>query len=248
MRRSYRRRVTFLTLPTLLALGMLLLFPATSRAQQRLPIVERLAKTYGIDGFGQIEAIRYTFDAQAPGLSLSRSWIWEPKTDRVTFKGKDKSGKPMTVTYLRSQLGGQPAEVQKTVDPGFWNDRYWLLLPLHAYWDESAKAEDAGMQKLPLGKGSAEKIVVNYPANGGYSPGDTWVLYVGKTGRVEEISYHGGSGKLDVVATWAGHKKAGPLLVALDHRGTLNGSKPLRVVLSDVAVKLVGSNTWMPAR
>jgi hypothetical protein len=40
--------------------------------------------------------------------------------------------------------------------------------------------EDAGMQKLPLGKGSAEKVVVSYSAEaGGYSPGDTWTLFVG---------------------------------------------------------------------
>jgi hypothetical protein len=34
---------------------------ATSWAQTRPPIVEQIAKTYGLDSFGQIEAIRYTF-------------------------------------------------------------------------------------------------------------------------------------------------------------------------------------------
>src|SRR6516225_8493450 len=57
-----------------LALSSLLIVPATTGAQQRAPIVEKLAKTYGLDSFGQIEAIRYTFNAQAPGLDLSRSW------------------------------------------------------------------------------------------------------------------------------------------------------------------------------
>ena len=82
----------------LLALSMLLILPATAGAQQRPPIVEKLAKTYGLESFGQIEAIRYTFNAQAAGLDLARSWIWEPKTDQVTYEGKDKSGKPVKVT------------------------------------------------------------------------------------------------------------------------------------------------------
>src|ERR1700738_1009743 len=89
------------------ALSVLLILPAATGAQQRPPIVEKLAKTYGLDSFGQIEAIRYTFNVQAPGRALSRSWIWEPKTDQVTYEGKDKSGKSVKVTYLRSQLGSQ---------------------------------------------------------------------------------------------------------------------------------------------
>ena len=113
----------------LLALSSLLILPVTSGAQQRAPVVEKLAKTYGLESFGQIEAIRYTFGAQAPGLDLSRSWTWEPKTDQVTYEGKDKSGKPVKVTYLRSQLGSQSAEVKENIDPGFLNDNYWLILP-----------------------------------------------------------------------------------------------------------------------
>jgi len=59
-----------------LAVGLLLILPATSGAQQRPPILEKLAKTYGLESFGQIEAIRYSFDAEAPGINISRSWTW----------------------------------------------------------------------------------------------------------------------------------------------------------------------------
>ncbi len=238
----------FNTALCLLPIFGVLILAATSWAQQRPPIVEKLAKTYGLDSFGQIEAIRYTFNVQSPGLDLSRSWIWEPKTDQVTYNGKDKSGKPVKVTYLRSQLGSQSAEVKEDIDPGFLNDNYWLILPFHVAWDTSATVEDAGMQKLPLGEGSAEKVAVKYPSDGGYSPGDTWELYVGSDGRIKDMVYHrGGPGKLDVIATWADYKKAGPLLLSLDHRGTRDG-KPLHLFFSDVAVKLMGSNTWLNAQ
>jgi hypothetical protein len=107
--------------------GMSLILPAISDAQQRPAIVEKLAKTYGLDSFGQVEAIRYTFSVQLPGIDVSRSWIWEPKSDQVTYEGKDKSGKPMKLTYLRSKLDGQSSEIE----PSFVNDQYWLLLAFH---------------------------------------------------------------------------------------------------------------------
>src|SRR5262250_1665381 len=113
-----------------LVLGALV-FAATSWAQTPPPIAEHIAKTYGLDSFGQIDAIRYTFNIQAPGLNLSRSWVWEPKTNQVSYEGKDKEGKPVKATYLRSQLDSQPANVKEEVDPALNNDQYWLTFPLH---------------------------------------------------------------------------------------------------------------------
>ncbi len=231
-----------------LLIGVLCL-PVPASAQQRPPIAEQIARTYGFDSWGQVEAIRYTFSLDAGPLKVSRSWVWEPKTDRITYDGKDKAGKPVKVTYLRSELAKQDAFVKEQVDPGFQNDQYWLVFPFHLVWDSGATIEDAGMQKLPVGKGSARKVVVTYPSGGGYTPGDTWELYVGKDGRIQFLVFHhGGSAKPSLVtATWADYKKAGPLLFSLDHRGKADG-KPLHLFFSKVAVKLVGSSTWMEAR
>lgn len=232
----------------LLVIGVLAL-AANSWAQKRPPIADQIAKTYGLDSFGQIEGIRYTFNAEFPGAKLSETWEWEPKTGRVSYEGRDKAGKPVKLTYLRSQLSSQAANVRAEIDPAFINDQYWLLFPLHVSWDSSADVEDTGMHKLPLGKGSAERVLVKYPSEGGYTPGDTWELYVGSDNRIKEFIYHRGGSKKPsvVVATWAGYKKAGPLLISTDHRGTADGM-PLRVFFSDVRVKLAGSDTWTNAQ
>lgn len=232
-----------------LAFSMLLVLAATSAAQQRPPIAEQMAKTYGLDSFGQVEAIRYTFNAQFPGVSRSHSWEWEPKTGRVSYEGKDKDGKPVKVTYQRSQLSSQSDAVKNEIDPAFVNDQYWLLFPFHVVWDTSATVENAGMHKLPLGKTSAQRVVVKYPSEGGYTPGDTWELYVGAGKRVEELIYRRGGPKKPsvVIATWAGYKKAGPLLISTDHRGTADG-KPLRISFSGVSVKVTGSEGWINAQ
>jgi hypothetical protein len=234
----------------LLAFSMLLLiFPATSWAQQRPPIAEQMAKTYGLNSFGQIEGIRYTFTAELPGVKRSRTWEWNPKTDTVSYQGPDKSGKPVKITYQRSQLGSQSDAVKNQIDPAFINDQYWLLLPFHVIWDGSATVTDDGMHKLPIGDASAERLVMKYPSQGGYAPGDTWELYVGADKRVEQMVYRrGGTAKPGVViATWDGHKKAGPLLISTDHRGTADG-KPVRISLSDVSVKVKGSEDWIKAQ
>ena len=233
-------------------IGMLglavLLLAQMSFAQSRPPILDQIAKTYGLDLFGHVEAIRYTWNADIPGLfKASRTWEWEPKTGKVTFEGKDKNGKPVKVTYMRSEIND---DTKKQTDAGFINDNYWLLFPLHAYWDTSATVTDEGMKKLPSGAGSGTLVSVKYGSElGGYTPGDTWDLYVGKDNRVEYLVFkHGGDQKPSLVkATWTGYKKAGPLLISTEHRGNADG-KPLHIWLTNVAVKMAGSDKWVDAR
>ena len=97
-----------------------------------------------------------------------------------------------------------------------------------------------------MGTGSADLVSVKYPNEGGYTPGDTWDLYIGKDNRIEQMVYHRGEPKKPslVIASWAGYKKAGPLLVSTEHRGTADGG-PLHISFSNVADKTVDSDTWM---
>ena len=229
-----------------LVLGILCI-AAPARAE-RPAIADQIAKTYGVDSWGQVEAIRYTFNFTWKKLKLSRSWVWEPKTDRISYDGPDKAGNPVKVTYSRSQLASQSAVVKDEVDPAFFNDQYNLFFQFHVAWDTSATVQDAGMQKLPLGKGSGEKVVMKYPSEGGYTPGDTWALYLGTDGRIRELEIHRVNAKPSVyLATCADYKKAGPLLLSLDRPGTGDGGT-IRIFFSNVAVKLAGSDTWTEAQ
>jgi hypothetical protein len=241
-------KATRVTLIGVLVLGALSA-PVGASAQERPAIAEQIAKTYGLDSWEQIDAIRYTWNIDLGKLKLSRSWVWEPKTGQVSYEGPDKAGKPLKVTYSRAQLASQDPVVKEWVDPGFQNDEYTLLFPLHLAWDKGTTVEDAGMQKLHTAKGSARKVVVKYPSGGGYTPGDTWGLYVGNDGRIRELEFHhGGAAKPSVlIVTWADHKKAGPLLLSLDKRGTADG-KPARIWFTKVAVRLAGSRTWLEAK
>jgi hypothetical protein len=229
--------------------GLLLILPATSCSQKHSPVAEQLANTYGIDSFGQIDAIRYTFNLDFPLGKFSRAWEWSPKTNTVSYEGKDKEGKPVKITYVRSQVSSQSDAVKNEIDPSFVNDNYWILFPFHAYWDISADIQDKGMQPLPQGNGSARLVSVKYSGESGYTPGDTWNLYVGTDNRIEQLLFeHGGTKKPhQVIASWEGYKKAGPLLVSTEHHGTADGA-PLTLTFTDVAVKMNGSDNWVNAQ
>ena len=239
-----------LTLIVFLVFGALVP-AATSRAQTRPPIAEQLAKTYGLGSFGQVEAIRYTFNLHLPRRNVVRSWVWEPKTTKISYEGSDKDGKPTKVSFVESELNGESPVVKEKIDWFFVNDNYWMFLPFHFYWDSpGADIQEMGMQKMPLGKGSAKQMAVKY-SKAGYTPGDTWDLYVGPDNRIEEMVYHRGDPKSPVPGivkvSWAGYKKAGPLLFSTEHRGSADG-KPVRLSFTNVSVKLVGSGAWIDAR
>jgi hypothetical protein len=245
MRSSSRLRLFLLVFTTPFFLSVI------SAAQPRDPIIEKVAKAYGLDSYDKIDAIRYTWNIDIPGLfKATHKWEWEPKTGKINFESTDKDGKPVKVSYDSSQLSGQSDQVKNEVEPAFVNDNYWLIFPFHAYWDKSATITNEGTKKLPIGAGSATLVSVKYPQEaGGYTPGDTWDLYVGKDYRVVQFVYHRGGPKPPqlVTASWTGYKKAGALLVSTEHRGNADG-KPLHLWITNVAVKLTGSNNWLSAQ
>jgi len=241
-----------ITITGLLGFAVLVLAVTSwAQAPQRDPIIEKVAKAYGLDSYDKIEAIRYTWNIDIPGLfKATHKWEWEPKTGKITFESTDKDGKPVKVSYDSSQLNSQPDQVKNEVEPAFVNDNYWLLFPFHAYWDKSATITNEGMKKLPIGAGSATLVTVKYPREaGGYTPGDTWDLYVGKDFRVVQFVYHRGGDKKPqlVTATWTGYKKAGGLLVSTEHRGNADGGA-FHLWITNVAVKVTGSDKWMAAQ
>jgi len=103
-------RVTIIRL-----LAVVVLVPATaSWAQQRPPIIEQVAKTYGLDSFGQIDAIRYTWNAQFPGVNVSRSWVWEPKTNKVSYEGRIKTVSRSRLPTCAPSLAANPTRKKRS--------------------------------------------------------------------------------------------------------------------------------------
>lgn len=218
-----------------LLIPFLLVAARQSVPQEKADVALEIGNKYGLASWDKVEQIRWTFNFESGPIKAARTWTWEPKTDRVTFEGKDKSGNPVKSSYLRSQM---PPDVVKDVDPNFINDQYWLLFPFHLVWDKAATMKMDG-----------HHVTVTYPkTGGGYTPGDSYELFLGPDMRVTKWIFHrGGAPTPTLVMTWGDYKMAGPILVAQDHRGTLEG-KPARIFLTDVAVKVSGSDAWVEAK
>ena len=97
---------------------------------QEPTIGEKIAQAYGVSGFGEIEEIKFTFNVKKGETAASRSWVWLPKEDKVTYLGDGKPGSK-AITYNRKDLSDTGSESLREIDAHFINDQYWLLFPFH---------------------------------------------------------------------------------------------------------------------
>ena len=225
----------------LLTVGMT---SCAGRSKEHPTTVRQLiAESYGLQHFNEVGKIQYTFNVKLGEKLISRFWIWEPRLDRVTFKGMDFQE---AITYNRDEIEGTESNKLKKIDAWFINDNYWLLFPYHVAWDTNAKVEDIGRKALPMGAGKARCVVVTYPATGGYTPSDVYDLFLDDQYRLMQWVYRrGGSEKPTRISTWEDHRKVGPLTVSLNHQGE---DQNFRVWFTTVGVMMVGADSWLYAR
>lgn len=209
---------------------------------QEPSIGEKIARAYGVNGFGEIKEIKFTFNVKKGEIAAARSWIWKPKDDEVTFLGDGKTGK--AVSYNRKNITDKSAESLLKIDAHFINDQYWLLFPFHLVWDRGIKVELASDNvKFPIGGETGRMVNVIYPPTGGYTPGDRYDLFLDDNDMIAEWIYRrGGSEKPTVTATWEDNRRLGPIIVSLNHVGS---DKNFHVWFTDVEVKLSGSDEWI---
>src|SRR3979490_2565877 len=99
-----------------LIFGLRILAPSSwAQSPRRAPILDQVAKTFGVDSWDKVEAIRYTWNGEITGLfKAAHKWEWEPKTNKGSFEGTDKDGKPLNVSYVRTDLSHPSDAVKNT--------------------------------------------------------------------------------------------------------------------------------------
>jgi len=119
------------TISWLFFLGVLVL-AGTSRAQTRPSEVEQIAKTYGLDSYGQIEAVRYTFQPRSTGFeSESLPYLdlgAQNRPGHVRNKRQGRQNRSRLPTN-RSQLNSAPANVKDEIEPAFRERQLLVYLP-----------------------------------------------------------------------------------------------------------------------
>ncbi|MEM6855538.1 MAG: hypothetical protein AAF593_14120 [Planctomycetota bacterium] len=129
----------------------------------------------------------------------------------------------------------------------FINDSYWLLFPFQLVWSDPT-VTDAGMQPLPLGGGEGQKLICQWPAEGGYTPGDAYDLYLGEDGLIQQWVFRRGGQENGRAHTWEDHQQLGPIIVSLDHHGPPPGNEGsgFRLWFTDVKATLTDGTVVEP--
>ena len=203
---------------------------AQDSAQNDSAIGHKIARAYGFDSFDQITELKYTFNAKVDDKTINRTWVWNPKDNKVTFVEDGVS-----FSYLRDNISKKSDDI-KELDSKFINDQYWLLFPFHLAWDAGIRIEVEDQEvSLPLGSGFTTKVKVTYPDTGGYTPGDVYELYLDEDYMLIEWIYRRGGSKTPTrVSTWEDNNQFGPITISLNHRGPDDNFK---VWFTDVEVQ-----------
>jgi hypothetical protein len=222
-------------MPIAALLMLSLFFRPDGTVSQEVAIGEKIAQAYGVSGFGEIEEIRFTFNVKKGETEVSRSWVWLPKVDRVTYLGDGKTSK--AVTYDRKDLSDTGSESLKETDSHFINDQYWLIFPFHLVWDKDVTIKPGPKKvKFPISGSAGRMVSVIYPPAGGYTPGDRYDLFLDDNDMIAEWIYRrGGSGSPTVTASWEDNRRIGPIVLSLNHPGA---DGKFRVWFTGVELKL----------
>jgi len=194
-------------------------------AMEEPSLLEEIANANGYSNWSNVETFKYTFNVDAGKNHSERSWEWNPKTDQVSMMTKDT-----TVTYKRSEM----TEELKSIDQAFINDKYWLLFPFQLVWDENFDYETQENVEAPISKEKLMEVTVMYAKTAGYTPGDTYKIYLDDTMRIQEWSYTpSGSEKPRLVTTWEDYEDFKGLKLAKNHK---NKDGSFRLYFTNISV------------
>lgn len=198
------------------ALCLLFLLSCQSSPEKN-KIAQRVAVANGLESFGKVRQLSFTFHAQRDTAApSSRQWQWFPQTNEVVFitdSGSTRFNRSDTSTKELKQLNAR-----------FTNDEYWLLFPLHLGWDEGYALLDSGSRKAPISGEILQQLTVKYNERDGFTPGDAYDLYLDKDLRIREWAFHkSGTPEPSLMTTWEEYKNVSGLMIAQNHRSKDGG-------------------------
>jgi hypothetical protein len=205
---------------------------AAAHAEESNPadLAQQVANAYGIDHWDEVEELSFTFNVKTPNKEIARSWTWRPQDNSVTLHNKEYPDD--LISYRRDEMDEYTHEVVNKTDRQFINDSYWLLFPFQLVWSNPA-ITDTGPAALPVGEGEGRKLIAQYPAEGGYTPGDAYDIYLDDAGLIVQWVFRKGGGEDGRAVTWEANQNLGPIKVSADHH---NPDKTFRLWFSGLSL------------
>ncbi len=172
------------------------------------PIATKVAYANGFQNFEDVEQLSFTFNVKVNDTVRSqRAWKWFPVEDRVELTENGQ-----TSSYIND---GEFDEQEKTLDQKFINDTYWLLFPFQLVWSEYDLSHNR-KAIAPISGEEMEMLSVSFANEGGYTPGDTYHIYL-KDDMIQEWTYESSNGR-ELSTTWEDYETFNGITIAKTHK------------------------------
>ncbi|MEX0361806.1 MAG: hypothetical protein AB3N10_12560 [Allomuricauda sp.] len=183
---------------------------AESTPEKELSITEKIAQAHGYDAWKSVKEITFTFNVDRDTTHFERTWVWEPKTNKVTSISSD------TLVYNRKSMDSIALER----NAGFINDRFWILAPFNLIWDaNNYTSEHKKGQKAPISGESMQQLTIVYGNEGGYTLGDAYDFYFKDDFVLREWEFRkANQTEPSMTTTWEDYVTMKGLKLAQDHR------------------------------
>lgn len=195
-----------------LTLFSFLLLGFFASCQKKDPLLDTLplqvAKAYGVEKFEDLKSIGYTWNVQRDSATVvSRTWKWNIQDSTVSYAGADTS---FTYSLVADSLPKQ--------DGAFINDKYWAMMPFQLAWDTGYTYEVLENATSPIQGLPSTKLSILYGADGGYTPGDAYDLYLNQEHQILEWTFRKGNAPEGRTWTWEKASAFGPIQLSLEHK------------------------------
>ena len=229
------------------------LLPALLLAFHALPILAdedgneeaaAIAHRYGVEEFGRIDALKFTFNVREGTTTVSRVWTWGVGSGKVSLATRT-NGRPFTHA-LNLVSAAPPSPQDRRVAAWFESDRRWMLLPFQLVNDRNADITLEEELPLPVPPGIADCLIVD-PVDSAHPPrADAYeIFYDPQRFILQTILRPNGAPTPSTVFVWSDLARVGPILVSLRRK---TGDGRTEMWFSDVAVKLAGGPDWVAAK
>jgi len=178
--------------------------------QKEDTLSKKIANAHGLKHWDKVLEFHFTFNVDKDSSNFQRSWIWKPKTNKVTMLTKRD-----TITYSTYKI----EQESLNADRAFTNDKYWALFPFQLVWDSSATLGETSLAEAPISKKQLNKVTLTYPAKGGYTPGDAYDIYYDGNYAIQEwVFREGNATEPSMINTFENYKNYNGIKIAQDHK------------------------------
>lgn len=174
----------------------------------------KIAMAYGYENFDDVKQINFSFNVKINDtIRSSRTWNWYPQEERVELI---ENGERFSY-----EKDGEFDETETAADQKFINDTYWFLFPFQLVWSEY-ESDFNRMAVAPISQQEMQQLTVKYAGDGGYTPGDTYHLFVNEDNIIEEWTFESSEGRT-LTTTWEDLETFNGITIAKSHK-TEDGS------------------------